>query len=381
VDVRQVLLDQCGSYTTHTLILRMFDEKTQDAVNGTVWITLEAYTDAPLRNYSFMLPTNTTFHICMDGTSSFHVNSTAEYSSLPAYAARFYYLVDAELSGTASITDMYLLNTTYDDTVTYTIKDIDGNELGGRLLKVLRYYPANNTYKLVAMGLTNDDGTVALNLEKYYATYSYIVDFKGALIQAFDSEIVNADTRTLTIGAALRNLFWKYYGKVSSVCVFDNTTNYLSCTVTDSSNKLAGGTLAVYKRGATMWNNTCLETTTGAAFTLNCYLDDNVTGNTYYWELRGSIYDSDSGAYTTALLDSGYIQQGMRALYGAIGLLVVIFLVMAVTLLGAYNPAVAIILNVVVLSISYMVGLLAVSELAIIGVIALAAIIVFKLKT
>jgi hypothetical protein len=376
----RLYIGPCGGISNTTwMTLYAFDERDLTEKNFSMGATFVAHSGSISYNYSI---DNTSaaalnYTICMaPSTKTFAVDGTIDYSSLPQYEQRHYFLDNAMVSNTTGSLNLYMLNTTFATLTQFTVQDNNGVVQPDVIIQLQRWYTGTNTYRTVVMGKTDASGNAVIRIEQINAWYLIVFESGGTILQTFPSQEITSSTNTLKLNPQSHAEFWNYYGKVASQCN-QNVSNWLTCMVTDTSGVMQSARLVLQRYGATDWTTVCDLTATGAGVTLPCFMDTNITGKAYYYTLT---MNTNSG--NRQLLDNGYIGAQNNALQlGKMGVLMAALLIFALVAVGSYNPAVALTFAVIGLIVTFILGLVTMSAGALIAMIIILAIMIKGMKS
>jgi hypothetical protein len=241
-------------------------------------------------------------------------------------------------------------------------------------IKAFRYYTTDNTYRLSAMGLTGFGGTAPIRLQLTDAKYKFEVWQNNLLLGTFPDEYLTAATKELRLTASNLANYFNTLNKITSACSV-NATDYLICTATDSSGTADGFHLRVYEYQTTAWATECdISNSTASPATLSCLITnyDNRTHYYTFWATAGS---------SSTVLRGGYLMGTLTSSYNLIGLFIAAILVLTMALVGLWNPAASLTLTAAALVITYMLGLLVMSATFLVGMVAVIAIAIIKVRS
>ena len=357
----------------------LWDEETLTSVTGSMEATFTLYNTSDqsvISNASFIITNSSYFAFCINQYAiTVYVDSfQAYYTSLALgeYDQRQYFLLKAFLDASAPQTiPIYLENATYSKQTQIFVRDETGKGLRGIYLAIQRYYAGTNDYKVVAMSKTNDQGYAVTYLrpnDPYYRIIAY--QQSGAVIQAFTSAFIPCDpglttcTLNLQVTPQVFGYYWNYYGKVAHNCTTLNASGVYSimCSFIDTSGLSKNVSLVVKKIGAPT-TTICTNVSYSQSGVLICYLPDPAAKYTYYLTMDIN---------PIVLLESGDIGFIETLVFGTFGLFIAMFLVFTLAFAGLWlgSPPVAVAFALIGVIFAW------VSELMVIGITAMASIIV-----
>lgn len=382
--VFQAFLGACGGITnTTTLNFTLFDEDNHTiALYGDLEI---AFTEVDVTGGNFSLNTSlsftnqTYFEICIyPANETYTVDATLLYNSTD-HVIRYYYLSNSVLD---NVTDTIILYTELDSlaqSVKFIVKDVYHAAQEEAILKLQRYYVAQNEYIQVAMGQTGFDGTISIYL-KPEEFYKILVEDDGTLLQEYTPRYITETEIELFVSLGELVEYYEYYDSIASHCEFQNDSQTLVCTYSDTSGRMVDATLLVEQiRPLGTWATVCEETSTATSGTLLC--DLSAQNTTVRYSLTGSFCCSETTLYTLA---TGILDFAERIFdFGLTGVLIAFLLIMALILIGSFDPAASIVLGMVGIFISMTIGLIKFGTetfTAFAALMVVAAIIIYKVR-
>jgi len=320
------------------------------------------------------------FKICLYPDFHGQASTTITYNGAN-YATRNYYITFDENSS-GSIT-LYQIPASVASYITFKTQNQFAQPLKNRKQYYMRYFISDNTYKLVAMGITDDDGFYTAPLftndgSAVYKIISYAED--GTTIEkTFSKETVyctagQACEHYLIISSTqeLPEYWISYYGKVIYNCTDDMANKQISCTYTDSSGESHTFDLQLFRLGLGNPVSLCNTSSTSAAATLTCTISENTTGNIYAWRFTRH---SEQTIITNGLWDY------REAAFKMAGLGVSLLILAASFAIGLFNPAAAVIFGSIGLIMSNLMGLIQIDITAIAGVVLVAVFLAWRFSS
>lgn len=307
---------------TFTFIFR--EEETKNIVEN---VSLELISNLFSNNY-------TTQNGTMDINLLIPQFYTIRYESI-GYGERFYYY-DLTNRSYNNIT-LYLIDGI---NVTATVLDGSNNALEDAYIKVLRYSIDDNAYTLREVAKTNFEGEAELHLKLNTEFYYFIIEYPFGTVKKTTSPTYiyeSALTFQITLGTAAGANFFNSQG-VSYALTFNNDTNNMRFTYSDSGSIVTQGCLDIYLntlQGSSLYNTSCV-TNPAASILLGI---TNTSGKTY--EAKAFVYLGSTKYYLTSL--SHTFAESRFA--GNLGMLLIIFLTVAFAFIGAWSLSVALILT------------------------------------
>jgi len=298
------------------------------------------------------------------------------------YTDRSYYL-STEISQDKKDVYLYLLSQDDSSEVVFKIKDEADNPIEGAIVKILRFYVGENAYKTVAQLKTDYEGKGITYLKANDIYYKYIVEKDGEVLKETNPTLIICPEgyvcppyyitlKIITTEASV----WDKLENIAYSCEFNNETNVLRCTVTDTQNIVKTAYLKVEEKKAISWETVCNVSADSSGSTLVCELGN--TTNKLYWYWLGVKLTTDE----TATLYQDYLNfQSSLFAWGVSGLVIALVIILTMFFIGIWNPSVAIILGTVGTAISWLLGLLPITYAGLVGLVVVAGILIYKLKS
>jgi hypothetical protein len=277
---------------------------------------------------------------------------------------------------------LFLAPSSLTSAVQFITKNQFGNPLPNRIQHYLRYFPANNSYQLVAMGTTDADGVYVANIFTNGTTFYKIISFSpngGTTVEkTWNTEAVyciagQSCTHDLTITEeTTMPPYWSdYYGLVGYNCIWDLVTQTETCVFADASGNSHTFTLTAWRIGFGNPVEVCNDTAIGASGALLCTIPDaTMTDHVYVWRLTRQ---SDLTIVAQESLDFRV------ASLKAIGAGIAFLLVVVGGLIALFNPAVGVVVVVVSLAGASVMGLMDISVTALAGLFIMGLILSWRL--
>lgn len=359
-----------------TLTFHMFEEENRTAMNATMEIAIWENSNLS-NNYSFKFENTDTYHICIyPSWEEYEVDATIEYYET-GYTRRNYFLSNATINNVTSDINLYLLSSAMATNIQFLAKDVYHNLQENVIIKAQRFYTSENEYITVAMGRTGFDGVAGIPLRQNI-WYRYILERENAVLRTYNPMYLTESELELYIEQAERIEFFMYWGTVAHSCSYNNDSQNLICTFSDTSGKMVEVKLmAEERRLVGNFVTVCENTTVSTSGTLACSLaaHQNKTINYY---LYGRFCCSEE---TFMVMESGILDLHDAFSYGMIGVLITFILVLTAGMTGIWNPAVSIVLTMVALFASITMQLITVGPAAFMGLVVVAGLIVFKMRS
>lgn len=364
--------------------ITLADEINETALNSSIEASIFLYpigSDRSL-NGTFNLDiasVNQTF-VCLRG-----VNRTEPYGSYgifhyarTGFNPRQYYLVNTTVDNVTDNIRFYLLETSLATGISFLVQDETETPLSQRYIFVDRYDPGNNSYKTVAMGLTDNAGLDYIFLRQFDAFYRLRIqeDVRTVFLSTPRKITTSSLTITITSGTVFDQL--QATELVDYNLSYTNSTNQFQVLFVHKDPKVTSSCLEVYmyslQNSTSRMCNTCVNASSG---TLTCDIGNTTSGTyaaTYY--VRTNQFDRQ----IASLQFSRRITSTLTSLLGRSGVLLTVILVGTITFAGLWSPAASVILFVIAIGAAGLMGLLNIGFAAWITLALLAGFLVSRLK-
>jgi len=386
LNVYKIVLTNCSaSSLSQTKALEFFlkDEETDDAINGDIEVNIKTWKTGEItRTYAFSYSGVSQAGVCIYPTwAEYQADAMLVYEA-NNYTDRSYYL-STEISQDKKDVYLYLLSQDDSSEVIFKIKDSADNPIEGAIVKILRFYVGENAYKTVAQLKTDYEGKGITYLKANDIYYKYIVEKDGEVLKETNPTLIICPEgyvcppyyitlKIITTEASV----WDKLENIAYSCEFNNETNVLRCTVTDTQNIVKTAYLKVEEKKAISWETVCNVSADSSGSTLVCELGN--TTNKLYWYWLGVKLTTDE----TATLYQDYLNfQSSLFAWGVSGLVIALVIILTMFFIGIWNPSVAIILGTVGTAISWLLGLLPITYAGLVGLVVVAGILIYKLKS
>jgi len=340
------------------------------------------------RNVSFEFRDLNNYSLCIFPTwTTYKVDATIEYQEQEnalnqTYAHRKYFLWNYTLNNNTRTVNLYnIVDTLPSDIILKVYDKVTGENVPDAFVKILRYYPGENTYRTVEIEKTDARGQTLAKMQLADVFYKFIVEQYGTVIFASTS-VEKILSTTKLIPASISD------DVLLSFSLYDNVVYNVSCTKStqtcrytwsDVNNLVQNATLKVYRKNA--YGRTLLynHTTTAVAGSMVYVITENITGNNYVAEgfihtnTKFSIYKLGEGF----IVDSTDFESwgGLQNLFP--GMLLMISLICAFLDFGAIGVIIGSLVGLILLSA---IGLIPITWSAIVTFIILGGLLMAKIK-
>jgi len=392
ITVKQMVLALCvGNATLPAFNFTFYTEEDDKIVNATNLSSTANKFEATFwafksgstfqRNYTFNLSGNVSYPICLEhNETSFLVDAHIRYYNT-SYSTRNYFLENYTVDNVTDNISLYLLETTLSSPISFEIRESNGiNPAASVVIQALRFYPDKNVYRIVAMALTDGDGKGFSYLKMNTVFHKFKLyrdgEFKREIEQGVLGGADVAAGLTLTYSLTVTSLaeIMEIYEQVVGSCTSNNATAIVTCTYADSSTHLQTMYLTVQRLSNVSWTAICTNSSITDNGTLTCDASGGGNGTYYYW-LYGKFASS---SLLTIKIADGSFYVGQLNIFGTAGLLFSAILIIALVMIGSFNPIVTIFMGITGLVASSILGMLDISLAALVGIIIVGIIIAIK---
>ena len=324
--------------------------------------------------------------LCVSNESIlYHSDATMKYkpssnTSGLSYVQRSYYFINTSLNHTLSKkVELYSLLSS--DSTSFILEVYDDAQLPikNAYLYLQKYYSGENIFKTIEMAKTDSTGSSIGHFKAEVEDYRIIIEKDFSIIyQGGTQKIVCKETPcTITLQtSSITGVTWKDFGSITNFVYtlnFNNATNLWTFQYVDTSGSIGYGRLYVYTRHPVSGESMiCNETSPLIAATLTC----DVSGN------NGTIYANAYLSRSPEILvfSKTSLISTLKQIFGLEGLFLSMFILLLLGLAGLWNPAVGIILEVAGVIMINLLGIASFGVTTIIGLIFIAAILLWELK-
>lgn len=275
-------LESCG--TNQTLNLTVYDEEyPSEYRNATVYIVGEYWiNESNKTSVNFSFSGHHSYSLCLyPDWLNVYADLYIPYSVVGGFTHR-YYLVNVTLSNATTNISLYNFNTTSDiSTLNSVIRQIISyNFLPDVYVKLLRYYPGIDTWRIVQMDKSDDFGQTTFHIIEQSVDYKFIFEYNGRTLSTTNPmkfictpDITGSRICSLTFPLSISTAtdtttFTNDYG-------YDNETGIITVNFNEASGQPHTVWLTVLQKG-TVDTILCNDSTYAASGTLSC----NISGYT-----------------------------------------------------------------------------------------------------
>lgn len=374
----RLILGNCtgGQPTTPTLNFTFYDEESLASMNASYSGSINITQNGITRTYSSTEGEAAYQPFCIYPSWAYGVSYSTQTFESTGYAQRTYNLNGANLTNTTTNVSLYLVNESTSKFTIITVKTSTGAFAQGAVVTMEHYDEGTGEYHTVGVETTDSQGEASTYVLINEVYYKFTVDYENET-QTFAPQKINCDPTsstcyvTLTLGSGVYGTYSEYYGAISGLCTYENSTSLLVCTALDSTGVSRDYVLEVWKTSTLSTELNCSNSSSDISVTLGCDLG-NTTNNTYHFTFYTYI-DEDQ-----IILDEGTLDFKTTASFGLIGALIAWMMIFGFAMLGSWNPTVSAILAVIGFGLSQYMELIAIEWGAVGLLVVVVGIFIFK---
>ena len=358
------------------------DEVTNNIIsNVSVDATFEIYINqenVTKINQSFEFRNGDNYSICTQPRNqTFLVDSFITYEK-SLFSQRNYFLTKAQIRGnnTKSV-NLYLINDSLDSDVEITVTNENDDPLTDHFVKVLRYFPGNNSFKTVEIARTGENGDTVARLILNDVFYKFIVaDSNKTVFTSTNSKVLGTQLfLTVTGGSDFLQTLEKIENLEYSF-TYNNNSGVYTFTFSDSENIIREALLRVTKKSPGGDETLCENSVESSSGTLTCSINTSIE----------SLYIAQAYIDTTTrnslslidIIETNLVKDFER--FGTIGLILQIFMINIMVGLGMWRPSAALIFGALTVITGSAMGLVGIGYSSVIAIIALIVLIIGLVK-
>jgi len=292
------------------------------------------------------------------------------------FSSKLYYFNDYLLDNETDFIDLFLTEGT--SAVTLTVKDFDDTVVVGAVIKVLSYNLATDSFSTTEIVETDSNGEAIVQLVLNTEWYAFLVEVDGEVkLQTVPTKITTT-TKTLRIDLSDVKYFDRYdvTRGITHSLTWTNSSKTFTFTWTDSSGDIVYACLKVNRDSIgsnTILSDQCTQSTAG---TLLYTITDNITDETY--TATSYVKFSENEIYILDTLTQTFEQTFKK--FGLSGIFVTFLFTLTLIGIGMWSPLIAILMALFGLIIASILGIFAVGWGALISLIIMGGVLLYKLS-
>jgi len=366
-----------------------WDEETDDSLDTDLEVNFEVYNpdNSDLtREYDlefsdsdshsvYLTPEYGEVVVDVFGDNYVEFDASGEDSEL--YDRRRHYLMGETLTSDTTVVDLFLLEQDSASRVELLVEDSELNPISGQVVRVERSFDGGSRQQTVVMGQSGSTGTDSVFIDEDEQYVFTVFNDEGQRVERFGPQSIPRDLEVeLQVDEDPITRFDEYIRGVEfEVTVLEDEVIVEYDTDREELNKIE---LKVLEDG--MFDDVEVGSDTSTATSGQLRVDGfNASSTQLQYRLNGYF---DGEEFITSdrklLLDSGRFGEGVSEFQEG-GLFITLMLFMVLTFSGLYRPEAAIGMGVVALIVSSFVGFLAIGQTALIAVISIGAILIWRM--
>lgn len=339
-------LTNCTPMSQVVLNFTILNEDDNTLLNDSAfdaWFNITSQLFIGEKYFNITRSTGNYYIVCIPNNTitNFTANAQIKYSKLTTYAEKNYYLIDYLLYNLPIMNiPLYLTNGTTQ--IKLQVRDYTDAGISNVYIKVLSYDLGTNSYRTTEIVKTDSDGNAYAQLVANTAWYAFILQQNGAIIlQTLPTKITSSpQTFRITTGYDYFNNYDVIKGMSYSL-TYDNSSSTFSFTYNEPTGAVNQGCLRLTQRsinGDLILNTTCVTSNAGTILL-------NITGvpgdNTYIADAYAFI-----GGESFTLNTSSTSANNTYKLFGTSGLFFSMLIIITLTMVGIWHPAIAIVMMI-----------------------------------
>lgn len=237
--VFNIAIDDCGSGTILIMNYSLFEEQSQNILNGTIEVDLELLsTDGTvISNFSNDYVNKTNAEICINNVSGatidYLVSVVVGYTATN-FAEEFHNIQMGTLDNSTIPINISLFDLAIADSTTFAMsyKGLDFLPLVGSLFNVQRKYISEGVFKSIEIVESDDEGFAKAHFDTEGVIYRITITQNGSVIDSFDNVKVLCDNiitedcniNLNSFSSATDFTTWNQFGDVTFEMSFDSDT-------------------------------------------------------------------------------------------------------------------------------------------------------------
>jgi len=362
--------------STYMRKIQFLDEDNGSAINSNAAYNIQTtgivYPYCPIIPWTYTLSgsnngNNTLYLYCYDycppttSNAAFILdNSQIQYSATNYVTRTDYWFATNFSINQRDTRNDYLLLSSESQAYQVQVKDYSLNPLKSYFVSILRWYPADNAYKVVEWGQTDDYGNVYFHVRVNDYDYKIAVyDRNGTLLYMTSSMRMVCTTACyyeLRVPSPLDIKDWQEIYNIQTNVTYNDSTKIFTFAWNDPSGNTKNMTLEIEKVYGDGELQVCKVTGAGQTGYIYCNLSDAGQG-----KFKVIVYRTaspDQPIYTTILET---IAELFRTNNPAFGLLLIAIIMIGLVLLAAFSPVASLIFAIPALMIGIILGLISMS--------------------
>jgi len=282
--VSSFYIDNCSTFTTKFMNLKIQDEDTLTPINGTIEVAVNFYSFGTKNligtyNNSMKYDSNNSISLCLGNiTGNYTLSYQMRYFGNSSYYSQFKEIQTMTINSALIPQNITLYDLPIASGYPFSISVRGADDNSNLLVDVQRQYIPTNNFLSVESSVTDYSGAMTAHLVQGTAIYNFIVSKDGIVLGTFNNYQVKCDN--LAIGSCFLTLNlasfvpdaadFTNYGGISYIYLLDNSTRNLYLTYVSQDGNVHTITQNVIQNDGYGNNTICTNTVSGTSGTIIC---------------------------------------------------------------------------------------------------------------
>ncbi len=382
-NVSRIHLETCdGTFTVQSLNFTTYNEQNLSRISP---FTFDGTFDIWLgsgdvkRNNSFSDSSIVEKTLCIFPNATYFVDSEIQYNEPgnTTYITRDYYFQNDTINNISQDIFLYLLPSSVSTSFILKVQDTNLLPLENYLIIIQRFYPGENLFRTVQIARTGANGKTVGFFETETVDYRFIIKRNGRTLLTTTQQKIVGEVAPFTITFTLGEDLGKPWETLENLTNFqyslgfEQSTNIVTYTYTDTSGNFTLGTLVVERQNFSFASNTvlCNIDSPQSSATITCNITGNGTGT---YVAKGFVTRAN---IETLINQFNFIIESFSQVAGFLGVLLAWFLILISSFAFKFNEIAGIfMINATVIFVN-IIGLVSFGMLAISALIGVSIII------
>ena len=369
-------IDNCSTYTTVAMNFSLYNETSETLVTGDMSGYFEVIIGGVEIPFNLTWSNVTSGNICISPVwASYQINGQLEYTAT-GFNDETYYLSDATIDNSTEFIDLYLTDGA--TIVTFTVTDQDDNVVPDVLIHILSYDFGTNSHTTTEIINTDSQGEALGNIVLSTQWYKFLLVYDGSIVLETEPVKITGTSRNFRINLQTDFFdFFETFDNMQTSLTFTNATRNFAYTFLSTTGTSVTACLKVIQRTAAddlLVNDTCVTAASGTIL-VNVGAEDEVDGKTFIATGRIEV----NPTWISDVFEKTFgVDLGDKI--GADGILATLFLRLALSCIGIWNPMVAIIFLLLADITMVVMGIYKMSWIALISYIILGILAIYRVN-
>ena len=392
-NVFRIGLDNCstyGAYGVFAMNITVLDENLTTEVNSSVVAYMETWIDSINDFVTFNLSwnyiseegnssvDNSPVHICLfPNTSIYYSYLQFQYEAPlnPIYKKKLYFFDNTTLNNVTKKLNLYLTANTQQ--VKFTVVDFNDKPVENALIQILSYDIGTNTGTVTEVIKTDSSGEAFAQTILDTKFYKFIIIKDEKILLSTKETKITSLSNTFRVDLA-EDYFTRYTQNkgVSSLLTFANSSLTFTHEFNDADNEISEGCLRIVRKSLTRettLNDSCVS---GFSGTINIGIVEDVDDNSY----MGIAYVkyTDGEEFVMDSVHASFLNRFKT--FGLSGIFITAFLIIALVMIGIWNPSVSVVLGMLALFSMQVLNIIFINWGALVALMVVGGIVIYRLN-